>query len=1168
MNSKGAPEYTHDAFLSYVTEADYDLARDLESFLERFHELPTPESFSLRPLSIWRDGSDVSLSEAGNHAGVAGWLEYYMAQCRYLILLWSKQSAQARWTRFELKWFLANRGPQSVLLAITDALDPRPNSRQLFTPEILRAGLTERPWYDFRGFHGERLAGVLRLRDFDEARVQLAADLNGYRPSDIQPLWWRNKVREQEERAEREERARRQIELAECDARLEAANGWYERAFTAFQHRRYGDASRCLVEALAIADPARVPDHYPKSLVNSGWAENSWAFLRYTLPLAPTLHAVGILEEARQGTGLEAVRLDEDPPMKGLAWMDYGRSVAILGDHSLKVYEHASGNLLSAIHPPPRAGPITAWACAKRGDRIVLGTKQGCIVTWSRAAGATVTSDTHAAAVTAAAISPDGARAVTGSDDGQIRLWSGFTDPDRGPRGTIVRQIDGEEISHVLFALRDTALLFVAGNKLTVKELSSGEETELREFITGNLANDDDGLTFAYSDWDIVHRSEIAHHEESVIYVGEHRGFVDQIEFAAGGERIFTRDSLGTTCAWVGRDEPLERGQSFMDMRFTQTFGRANRGSLLKNLEELGRVEIVAPHPDDPSRFLVRRNRAIAEGDLGFTFEPAAGWRHATRGVRRAVWLPSADGIVVGADDGSIAVLRLDADRSVDRVAMLDAAVGDVVVGHEGKEVAAAAEDGSVSVISLLEARVLATVRVSSVPFAVAFAGEADEEVAIGCEDGVIRIWRWRGSASPRRLGACAGSVRRMDVDGGGKVLVVGTESGALSAWDLREAMELWSTAELSQAEWAGSLQDISISPDSKLVAYGSSLGVVGCVDITTGGHVSSTPLRASVPGKPEQVTAVGVSDDNRTALAGLWDGTLCVVDLKLGRELFRFPAHTKVITSTAQAPLGGAVLTASLDDNPDNDFVRVWKLLDVKSLPPPKNEEDDWARAARAAFERQHGRSEPDVRAEAQPALRSDAESSVPALRAALLREPRSPQRNLELAMALIEAGYEEHAQDYLARVSRFGGAELIRNPLAQTLTARVLLEQEEVEEGVAWLLRAAAQREPSALMQLGFMHLQGETLEYDEAKGLAYLQESAELDDPIAAYNLGVYHEHFAGGVVRQTDWRLIALGEAAGDDPELKEAMRWYRRAAEQGYGPAKDAAERLASSGVEE
>src|SRR4051812_1666506 len=281
--------YRYDAFLSYTTEADYLLARDLEDFLGRFHELPTPKTFPLKLLEVGGAERGGSAGGGGSRRDVEGMLEKYLPQCRYLVLLWSKKSLHAYWMRFEFDWFRAHRGFESILLGITDALDPVGTADSLFWPEINEAGISKQLWYDFRGFRKGGLPGAVKLRDYEEARVQLAADLNGYSPAEIQPIWWRNKVREQEERAEREEQARRRLETTECDARLEAGRGWDERAFVYFEQRRYRHSSRCLLNALAIAPPDRVPEHYPATLDNPGWAEDSWTFLRYSVALSPRL---------------------------------------------------------------------------------------------------------------------------------------------------------------------------------------------------------------------------------------------------------------------------------------------------------------------------------------------------------------------------------------------------------------------------------------------------------------------------------------------------------------------------------------------------------------------------------------------------------------------------------------------------------------------------------------------------------------------------------------------------------------------------------------------------------------------------------------------------------------------------------------------------------------
>src|SRR3954447_11551490 len=93
--------------------------------------------------------------------------------------------------------------------------------------------------------------------------------------------------------------------------------------------------------------------------------------------------------------------------------------------------------------------------------------------------------------------------------------------------------------------------------------------------------------------------------------------------------------------------------------------------------------------------------------------------------------------------------------------------------------------------------------------------------------------------------------------------------------------------------------------------------------------------------------------------------------------------------------------------------------------------------------------------------------------LRAELAGEPYSSERNLALAMALIEAGQMSTAQDYVVRAHRFGGEPLITDVRAQGLLAVSLLADGRVEDALPWLQRAAAGDDPESLMQLGLLCL-----------------------------------------------------------------------------------------------
>ena len=64
LSASSLDGFEFDAFLSYSTEPDYKFARNLESFLEQFHTLPTLKDVELRQLRICRDGRDFNSETA------------------------------------------------------------------------------------------------------------------------------------------------------------------------------------------------------------------------------------------------------------------------------------------------------------------------------------------------------------------------------------------------------------------------------------------------------------------------------------------------------------------------------------------------------------------------------------------------------------------------------------------------------------------------------------------------------------------------------------------------------------------------------------------------------------------------------------------------------------------------------------------------------------------------------------------------------------------------------------------------------------------------------------------------------------------------------------------------------------------------------------------------
>ena len=104
VGNKSEYQYKFDAFVSYSTDPDYILVRDIERFLESFHKLSTPEKIKLKKLEICRDGSDFQLSRKRESIPLVpasnpinNLIEEQLAKSRYLLIFCSRNASKSIW---------------------------------------------------------------------------------------------------------------------------------------------------------------------------------------------------------------------------------------------------------------------------------------------------------------------------------------------------------------------------------------------------------------------------------------------------------------------------------------------------------------------------------------------------------------------------------------------------------------------------------------------------------------------------------------------------------------------------------------------------------------------------------------------------------------------------------------------------------------------------------------------------------------------------------------------------------------------------------------------------------------------------------------------------------------------------------------------------------------
>jgi hypothetical protein len=194
-----APAPDYDLFLSYATHPDFQLARDLESFLENFHKLSPSAGPRLRELRICRDGSDFQLRRSAeltpDSDGSLSILTSYLSRSQWLLVICSTGARHSKWMPREIQWFLDSR-PDRILVAVSEGADPASDPSTIFTPQLIAAGIPRSQfWYDFRGYYRGKARRSVAVRSFDDERTRLAADILGQPVDVVRPIWFREQQR-------------------------------------------------------------------------------------------------------------------------------------------------------------------------------------------------------------------------------------------------------------------------------------------------------------------------------------------------------------------------------------------------------------------------------------------------------------------------------------------------------------------------------------------------------------------------------------------------------------------------------------------------------------------------------------------------------------------------------------------------------------------------------------------------------------------------------------------------------------------------------------------------------------------------------------------------------------------------------------------------------------
>ena len=532
-------------------------------------------------------------------------------------------------------------------------------------------------------------------------------------------------------------------------------------------------------------------------------------------------------------------------------------------------------------------GRVSSAAVTADGTMAVSGGDDGSVRVWDLATGRERAKLTgHAHWVLSVAVTADGTTAVSGGDDGSVRIWDLATGRERAKLTGHTKLVSSVAVT------ADGTMAVSGGRDRSVRiwDLATGRE---RAKLTGHdgpvlsVAVTADG-TMAVSGGDdgLVRIWDLATGRERAKLTG-HTKLVSSVAVTADG----------TMAVSGGRDRSVRIWDLATGRERAKLTGHTN---LVLSVAVTADGTMAVSGGDDGS---------VRVWDLATGRERAKLTSHDGRVSSVAV---TGDGTtaVSGGYDGLVRVWDLAAGRERAKLTGHDDLVSSVAVTADGTTAVSGGYDGSVRIWDLAADRERAKLTGHTNPV-LSVAVTADGTTAVsGGEDGLVRVWDLAAGRERAEL-IGGGMVESVALTADGTMAVSVGEDGSVRVWDLGAGRE---RAEL--ADYDDQVSSVAVTADGTTAVSGGADGLVRVWDSAAGRE------RAKLTGHDDLVRSVAVTADGTTAVSGGRDGSVRAWDLATGRERAKLTGHDDLVSSVAVTADGTTAVSGGRDGS-----VRIWDL-------------------------------------------------------------------------------------------------------------------------------------------------------------------------------------------------------------------------------------------------
>jgi WD40 repeat protein len=554
---------------------------------------------------------------------------------------------------------------------------------------------------------------------------------------------------------------------------------------------------------------------------------------------------------------------------------------------------------------PAHADSVFAVALTPDGTRIVTGSEDNTARLWDAQTGAKLLQfEGHTGSVLAVAVTSDGARIVTGSEDETARVWDATT-------GAKLFEIKGHTGAvHGAAVTPDGTRIVTGSRDRTARIWDATTGAELLRPLKGHtgpvlaVAVTSDGTRIVTGSEDNTARVwDAGTGAELLPPLKGHTGDVLAVAVTSDATRIVTGSADKTACLWDAKT-----GAKLLQFE-------GHTGSVLAVAVTLDGTIIVTGSADKTAR--------IWDGRTGKELLQLKGH---TEAIRAVAVTPDGSRIVTSSADNTARIWDARTEAELFQTKGHAEAVRAVAVTPDGARIITGSDDKTARIWDARTGAELLPPLMGHTSGVLAVAVTPDgTRIVTGSRDRTARIWDARTGEEPLSLKGHTRAVNGVAVTPDGARIVTGSADQTARIWDARTGKELLLLKGHTRA-----VNGVAVTPDGARIVTGSDDQTARVWDAKTGAGL------LTLKGHTGGVLAVAVTRDGTRIVTGSQDQTARIWDASTGAELRTLKGHTDGVNDVAVTPEGTGIITGSEDKT-----VRVWDAQTGAELLRTKDQSD-----------------------------------------------------------------------------------------------------------------------------------------------------------------------------------------------------------------------------------